>query len=870
MPAAIPERPGLEGLEQRWSAQWDADRVYRFDRTQGRENVYSIDTPPLTVSGSLHVGHVFSFTHTDTIARYRRMRGFAVFYPMGWDDNGLATERRVQNYFGVRCDPQLPYEPGFIPPMHGDRTSKDRGSTKEIPTSRRNFVELCARLVVEDEAKFEEMWRRLGLSVDWAVTPYVTIGAAAQRASQRAFLRQLARGEAYKAEAPTLWDVDDGTAVAQAELEDREIDGAYHRLAFHRDESDVIVETTRPELLPACVALVAHPSDERYQTLFGTEVTTPLFGVRVPVLAHRLAEPEKGSGIAMICTFGDTTDVTWWRELRLPVRAIVERDGRLKHDPPSGFPDIGTRAYAPLAGKTVKQARAHIVEMLRESGELIGDPRAITHAVKFYERGSRPLEIVTTRQWYIRNGGRDAELRAELIGRGKELHWYPSYMRQRFESWIEGLNGDWLVSRQRYFGVPFPLWYRLDGEGRADFDAPLTPTEDNLPIDPESDVPAGYTEEQRNRPGGFTADPDVMDTWATSSLTPQIACGWEDDPDLFARTFPMDLRPQAHDIIRTWLFSTVVRSHLEHGSLPWANAAISGWVLDPDRKKMSKSKGNVVTPLEWLEKYGADGARYWAASGRPGTDTTFDENQFKVGRKLAIKILNVSKFVLSTCGTSPEGDMGLDDPTHLSEELDRSLLSALDKLIIEATDSFDEYDYARALERIERFFWVFCDNYVELVKGRAYGGAGEDGGRSAAYSLRRALSTLLRLFAPFLPYVTEEAWSWWHDTSIHRASWPVAGVNADRSAAISSDGLVYEVAAAVLSEIRKVKSTQKRSLATPVVRAIVSDTPERLAALAAATPDVREAGKIRELDTRVITDGAGGVEVELAGPETAA
>jgi valyl-tRNA synthetase len=664
------------------------------------------------------------------------------------------------------------------------------------------------------------------------------------------------------AEAPTLWDVDDRTAVAQAELEDREIEGAYHRLAFHRadGEGDVMVETTRPELLAACVALVAHPDDARYQPLFGAEVTTPLFGARVPVLAHRLAEPDKGSGIAMICTFGDTTDVTWWRELQLPVRAIVERDGRLKADAPTGLSDAGVGAYAEIAGKTMKQARNRIAELLRDSGELDGDLRAITHAVKFYERGSRPLEIVTTRQWYIRNGGRDAALRDALIERGKELHWYPSYMRQRYESWIEGLNGDWLVSRQRYFGVPFPVWYSLDEELRPNYDAPLLPPEDILPIDPAVDVPAGYIATQRDRPGGFTADPDVLDTWATSSLTPQIACRWVEDDDFFARTFPMDLRPQAHDIIRTWLFSTVVRSHLEHGCLPWQNAAISGWVLDPDRKKMSKSKGNVVTPMEWLDKYGADGVRYWAASGRPGTDTTFDENQLKVGRKLATKILNVSKFVLTTCGSAPEGDAQLDDPAHLDDRLDRSLLVALDALVVEGTTAFEQYDYARALERTERFFWMFCDDYVELVKARAYRGSDDAGGRSAAYALRHALSALLRLFAPFVPYVTEESWSWWHDGSVHLASWP----DPDGVAATDDLVLVYEVAAAVLSDVRKEKSSQKRSLASPVVRAVVSDTAERLAALHSAASDVREAGKIAELVTAVASDGDVGVAVELA------
>jgi valyl-tRNA synthetase len=548
------------------------------------------------------------------------------------------------------------------------------------------------------------------------------------------------------------------------------------------------------------------------------------------------------------------------------VRAIVERDGRLRADAPDGLTDDGVRAYAEIAGKTMKQARNRVAELLREHGELDGDVRAITHAVKFYERGSRPLEIVTTRQWYIRNGGRDAALRDALIERGKELHWYPVYMRQRYESWIEGLNGDWLVSRQRYFGVPFPVWYSLDDQLRPNYDAPLTPSEDILPIDPATAVPAGFSATQRDQPGGFTADPDVLDTWATSSLTPQIACGWVDDDDLFARTFPMDLRPQAHDIIRTWLFSTVVRSHLEHGCLPWANAAISGWVLDPDRKKMSKSKGNVVTPMDWLDKYGADAVRYWSASGRPGTDTTFDENQLKVGRKLATKILNVSKFVLTTCGVSPEGNAHLDDPAHLADPLDRSLLLALDALVVEATAAFEQYDYARALERVKDFFWAFCDDYVELVKARAYRGADDAGGRSAAYALRHALSTLQRLFAPFVPYVTEESWSWWHDDSVHLASWP----EPEGVAASDELALVYEVAAAVLSAVRKEKSNQKRSLASPVLRVVVSDSETRLAALDAALSDVREAGKIDKLVTAVVSDADAGVEVELAPPEASA
>jgi valyl-tRNA synthetase len=487
--------------------------------------------------------------------------------------------------------------------------------------------------------------------------------------------------------------------------------------------------------------------------------------------------------------------------------------------------------------------------------------------VKFYERGERPLEIVTSRQWYIRSGGRDADLRAALLARGRELQWYPSYMRARYESWVEGLNGDWLISRQRYFGVPFPVWYPLDDQGAPRYDRPITPGEDALPIDPSSDLPPGYRAEQRDRPGGFTADPDVMDTWATSSLTPQLACGWEDDPDLFARTYPMDLRPQAHEIIRTWLFSTVVRSHQEHGLLPWRHAAISGWVLDPDRKKMAKSRGNVVTPMAWLDRYGSDAMRYWAASGRPGTDTTFEEGQLKIGRKLAMKILNASKFVLGLAG----GEVG--DPLDVATEhgLDDAFMLELVDLVDDATAAFEAFDYARALERTERLFWGFCDDYLELVKTRAYGAADDPGAASARRTLRAALHVLLRLFAPFLPFVTEEAWSWWQEGSVHRAPWPtrdeLRASESHATGAADAPMSVYAVAAAVLTEIRREKSNQKRSLATPVTRAVVRDTPERLAVLTAAELDVRNAGRIQELEREEASSLS--VVVELAEPDAA-
>ena len=846
MTRSVPDKPSLDGIEEAIAARWEAEGTYRFDRTAERGDVYSIDTPPPTVSGSLHVGHVFSFTHTDTIARYQRMRGKAVFYPMGADDNGLPTERRVENHFGVRCDPSVPYDPDFAPPAEPDPKRK-------VPISRRSFVALCEELTVEDEKAFDAVWRRLGLSVDWTLS-YATIGEKARRASQRMFLRNLARGEAYSAEAPTIWDVTFQTAVAQAELEDRERPGAYHRYGFARADGQgtIEVETTRPELLPACVALVAHPDDERYRALFGTTVTSPVFGVEVPVLAHELAQPDKGSGIAMICTFGDTTDVTWWRELRLPTRSILERNGRTKAECPDWITtDAGRAAYERLAGKTVFSAQGAVVELLREQGALIGEPRPITHAVKFYERGDKPLEIVTSRQWYIRNGGRDDALRATLAQRGRELAWHPPFMRHRYESWVEGLNGDWLISRQRYFGIPFPVWYAVSADGTPDHDRPILPAEGALPVDPSSDCPPGYHEAQRGQPGGFVGDPDVMDTWATSSLTPQIACGWEDDPDLFARTFPMDLRPQAHDIIRTWLFATVVRSHFEHDSPPWRNAAISGWILDPDRKKMAKSVGNVVTPIGHLEEHGTDGVRYWAASGRPGTDTAFDPNQMKVGKRLAKKLLNASRFTLNL-GEPPPG-------ATPSTAVDLSLLAALRQLVSEATTAFEGYDYARALERTETFFWSFCDDHLELVKPRAYGDQGAQCAASARATLEIALSVLQRLFAPFLCFVAEEVWSWWQEGSVHRATWPTLDEIPE-----GGDPLVAAVAVPALAAVRRAKSEQKRSLLWPIERVTVTDTPERLAALRQSQDDLMAAGTVASIEyVELVGQGVATYEVAL-------
>jgi valyl-tRNA synthetase len=787
------------------------------------------------------------------------MRGKEVFYPVGWDDNGLPTERRVQNYFGVSCDPSL-------------RESATGSSGARVAVSRRNFVELCRQLTEVDERAYERAWRQLGLSVDWSMS-YRTIDDRQAAVSQRAFLRNIARGEAYSAEGPVLWDVTFQTAVAQAEIEEREVPGTYWRLAFRTGEAaapdtgpvsggqELIVATTRPELLPGCVALIAHPDDERYAGFLGGRATTPLFGVQVPILAHRLADPAKGTGLAMVCTFGDTTDVIWWRDLRLATRPVIGQDGRLLPGPPPGITSpAGRAAYAQLAGRTVRAARQRATELLDTAGGLRGEPTPIRHAVKFYEKGEVPLEIVTTRQWYIKNGALDPGLRDALLARGRELDWHPPHMRSRYENWVTGLTGDWLVSRQRFFGVPIPVWYPLDAAAQPRYGTPLLPPDGALPVDPATDPAPGYRPDQRGMPHGFTADPDVMDTWATSSLTPLTAGGWSTDDDLFRRVFPMDLRPQAHEIIRTWLFYTVLRIQDELGVLPWSHAAISGWILDPDRKKMSKSVGNVVTPADLFRDYGTDAVRYWAASARLGVDATFDPAQLKIGRRLAVKVLNAGRFVLGLGrpGSAPGAE-------QITAPLDRALLSRLADVAAQCTAAFEAYDHASALEQAEHFCWLFCDDYLELVKPRAYGEHGDAAAGSAIATLDLALSVLLRLFAPVLPFVTEEVWSWrprqaGQHASIHRAAWPDPG---ELRALGGPDGAPLDAAVLAITSVRRAKSQARLPMRATVRGLLVRAAADQLDALAAVLPDVQAAGRIGSTELSLASDGEPVLEVTL-------
>ena len=853
-PASLPKHYDASSREAYHRQQWEQNGTYRYNPDHGRNEAFVVDTPPPTVSGSLHVGHVFSYTQADVVVRYQRMTGRRVFYPMGWDDNGLPTERRVQNYFHVRCDPSLEYEPRLELPMATGKAFKERPR----PVSRRNFIELCQIVTAQDERAFQELWQRIGLSVDWS-QEYATIDERSRALSQYSFLDLYEKGHLYNSEAPTMWDVDFQSAVAQAEIEDRPTQGHYHDIEFGVADSErtFVISTTRPELLPACVGITAHPDDTRFAGLFGAKAVTPLFHSHVPIFPSQAADPEKGTGILMVCTFGDATDVQWWQEQGLELRQAVDRSGRLL---PVQFGGEGwqsedaesaNRAYAELAGKNLKQARAAIVELLSApesapsggGSALQGAPRPIEHVVRYYEQGDRPLEFVTSRQWFVRL----TDKKRELIARGREIEWHPEYMLTRFIDWTENLQLDWCISRQRYFGVPFPVWYPVDDTGETDFASPIVADAAALPVDPLSDVPAGYRAEQRDQPGGFTAEADVLDTWFTSSLTPQIGSGWVRDPARHDKLFPTDLRPQAHDIIRTWAFYTIAKSHLHHGTAPWRHAFISGFILDPDRKKMSKSKGNTVTPQDIIETNYADATRYWASSARLGVDTAYDEGMFKIGRRLVTKLYNAGKFVRGITDdlerdSGPGAGGSRLGPEAITEELDRGFVDHLRQLAATATRAFESFDYATALHQVEDFFWTnFTDSYLELAKNRAKGegDVSDDARVSACATLHLGLDILTRLFAPFLPFIAEELWSWRPEAqgdSVHTASWPSVEELAVVPPPISAAS--FDAAKASLAAIHRHKTQAAVSVARELATIELAANPATIRSAEEITADV--------------------------------
>ena len=859
----LPKHFDSQAAETTWQARWSELGVYRYAEAAAGQARFAIDTPPPTVSGSLHVGHVFSYTQTDLIARFERMRGKSVFYPMGWDDNGLPTERRVQNYFHVRCNAAMKYEPQLDLPA--PESIDPKSPPREI--SRRNFIELCLRLTQEDEKTFKALWGRLGLSVDWT-QEYSTIDPRCRRAAQRSFLDLWRKGHIYSVEAPTMWDVDFQTAVAQAEVEDRKIQGHFHhvRFAVEGSEEQFTIATTRPELLPACVGVTAHPDDARYKHLFGRRAITPLFGVPVPIFPSELADPKKGTGILMVCTFGDATDVRWWREQNLSNRQILGRNGRLlavnfgEASWPSIDPQQANALYAQLTGRNVKQARRIIVELLRAPDESVlkgqppleREPALIEHPVKFFEKGDQPLEFISTRQFFVRL----LDKKPTLLEAGDRIQWHPDFMRHRYRIWTENLAFDWAISRQRYFGVPFPVWYPLDAAGEPDYANPIVAGEESLPLDPADATPPNFSEDQRGKPGGFTAETDVFDTWFTSSLTPMIASGWGEQSDKFRSLFPMDLRPQSHEIIRTWAFYTIVKALLHEGQIPWKNVAISGWILDPDRKKMSKSRGNVITPMHLLDEYGSDAVRYWAAGAGLGADTAFDVNVLKVGKRLVTKLFNATKFALGKEGV----------PGPIVYPMDRIFLMRLRQLVRNATRHFENYEHQQALAETERFFWTaFTDSYIEMSRARTQGVFGVEAQGSALATLEIALSVLLRLFAPFLPYITDELWSWTCAEesgcqSIHASAWP-----SDRDfPEILEEGNegIFDIAMEALYAINKSRTGAGVSTAREIKTATLAVKPEVFPLLKAACEDIRLAVRANEL-MAVEDAGLDGTAIEV-------
>ncbi len=842
----LPKKYQPQEREKFWKDEWDKQKIYKWQASKNRAEVFSIDTPPPTVSGSLHIGHVFSYTHTDAIARYQRMIGKDVCYPMGWDDNGLPTERRVQNVYGIRCQVDLVYEPELTFSKNHDRKPHEY-----LGVSRRNFIEACEQLTKEDEAVFESVWRRLGLSVDWNLR-YETINDHCRAMSQRSFLDCVEKGFVKHVEAPGMWDIDFQTAVAQAEIEDRLKPGAYHHIRFAVESGDpCVIATTRPELLAACIAVVVHPDDSRYQAMIGKFAITPLFHVRVPIMASTHADPEKGTGVVMICTFGDADDVAWWQQSGLPVKQILGRDGTLLpidfgEEPFSSLrAGVAQKNYEMLVGKRVKKAREAIVSLLQEENSsvdgttkaLIKDPEPIEHPVKFYEKGDSPVELIPTRQWFIDI----LSAKEDLLAQGEKINWQPEYMKTRYQNWVEGLNQDWCISRQRFFGVPFPVWYPVNAQGDIEYKKPLYASLDQLPVDPLSQSPEGYDETQRDQPNGFVGDPDVMDTWATSSLTPQLISRWGLDQDKHKAIFPMDIRPQSHEIIRTWAFYTIVKAWIHEKTIPWKNVVISGWVLDPYRKKMSKSKGNVITPEYLMDQYSADAIRYWACKARLGADTAFDEGVFSVGQKLTTKLFNAAKFVLLQ--VADQEDL---TTNQIIEPLDNDWMQDVYESVAVVTAAYERFDYAVALEATEQLFWAFCDHYIELVKGRAYQETDIKKQQSACAALLETLSIICRLLAPILPFVTEEVWGWRFtkvSTSVHKAKWPKQENNQQRD----YERGIFNCAKLIMGEIRTTKTKAQKSMKYPVQALVVagSKTFETQFKLAAA--DIARAGSVERI-----------------------
>ncbi|WP_420642847.1 valine--tRNA ligase [Candidatus Leptofilum sp.] len=802
---SLPKRYNPKMAEPALLAQWQADGTYHFDPNSDMP-VFSIDTPPPSVSGHLHLGHVYSYSQTDFIARFFRMNGRNLFYPMGFDDNGLPTEKLIERQENVRAS--------------------DIG--------RQAFIDLCLKVSEETEDKYRELWQRLGLSIDWRYT-YRTIDDNSRRLAQWSFLDLHRKGLAYRQKSPAIWCPECQTAIAQAELNDLERESMFYTLAFTlADGSTLPIATTRPELLPACVAVFVHPEDGRFTPYLGQQITTPYTNKKVPLLADPAAEPNKGTGAVMCCTFGDQADVTWWRTHNLPLIEAIGADGRLTQ-----------AAGSDLAGHTTTEARQIIIAKLQEAGELLNEEQISQH-VRTHERCDTPVEYRVVSQWFIRL----LDFKDELLAQGEIINWQPAHMKLRYRQWVENLAWDWCISRQRYFGVPFPTWTC------ANCGETILADEADLPVDPLAERPSHPCHNCQSTK--FIPEADVMDTWATSSLTPQIVGQWQVSDSLYEQTYPFSLRPQAHEIIRTWAFYTIAKSWLHFGTLPFKSVAISGWGLAPAGEgKISKSKkSSVAAPLEMIQQYSADAVRYWAASTGLGKDAIISEEKIQAGAKLVNKLWNVARFCSRFLGDRrlEIGDYSSSQPisdlqSPISFTLaDRWLLANTQQLIERTTKLYEQYDYATAKSEIEHFFWqILADNYLEMAKLRLYqGGAASDGAR---YALHHALLTTIKLLAPILPFVTERIYQGMlaaneDSDSIHNSAWPVGNEAWWDETAVTHGNQLVEIATAV----RRYKSEQNLSLGAELASLrLHTDDAELAAHLQTAVTDLTSITRAKEI-----------------------
>jgi valyl-tRNA synthetase len=765
----LPKHYDIKESESRWQGSWEKEGVNRFD-PKSSEEIYSCDTPPPTVSGKMHIGHALAYSQADYVMRFHRMLGKNIFYPFGLDDNGLATERFVEEKTGVK---------GHM-------------------MDRQEFIKLCLKETKEAEEELLHHWASLGISPDWSID-YRTIDRDVQRKSQLSFVDLYKKGREYRKEAPTMWCPECQTAIAQVELEDQELSSFFNDVVFKVNGEDLIIATTRPELLPACVAVFYHPDDKRYKKYKGKKATVPLFNYEVPILEDEKADPEKGTGIVMCCTFGDITDMEWYMEHDLPERVAITKDGKMN------------QLADKYEGQSIETARKMIIEDLKDQRLLLSQT-PLKHEVNVHERCGTPVEFLTTKQWFIKY----LDLKDYFLKEGAKLNWHPKHMKTRFDNWVKGLKWDWCISRQRFFGIPFPVWYCKKCREI------IVANEEDLPVDPLTDRPkepckCGSTD--------FEPENDVLDTWATSSLTPQIATKWREDNAFFKKMNPMSLRSNGHDIITFWLFNTVVKSLLHEEQLPWKDVMINGFVLDPKGKKMSKSKGNVVEPLEMLEKYGADALRFWAASTKLGEDIPFKEGELVSGRRMCTKLWNASKFAIMNLE-------GFDGKKPELELMDKWVLSKLQGVVQKATEAFNKYDYSVTKQETEKFFWqVFTDNYIEICKDRLYNPdeRGEEKRKSAQYTLYHVVLSVLKLMAPIMPHITEEIYSLYFakrekKKSIHISQWPryMESLVNDKAEQLGDFmvGLVHEA--------RRAKSDKNLSLKKPLRKFVIRGkfTPE--------------------------------------------